>query len=81
MRRTPDRDCRDDRCRRHLDRPASNRTDRGAHRIEIRVQEYPLLKAQALVGARILARGVCTPSPKHEAKVADLRLLVPDSQS
>ena len=49
----------------------------GAHRIEIRVQEYPLLKAQALVGARILARGVCTPSPKDEAKVADLRLLVP----
>src|SRR5688572_22199228 len=48
-----------------------------AHRIEIRVQEYPLLKPQALAGARILARGVCTPSPKNEAKIADLRLLVP----
>ena len=39
--------------------------------------EYPLLKAQALVGAQILARGVCTPSPKNETKIADLRLLVP----
>jgi signal transduction histidine kinase/DNA-binding response OmpR family regulator len=49
----------------------------GSERVELRVSEYPLLKAQALVGAKIRARGVCTVSPSNEAKLADRRLLVP----
>jgi signal transduction histidine kinase/CheY-like chemotaxis protein len=49
----------------------------GIERVELRVSQYPLLKAQALVGARVRARGVCTISPSNEAKIADRRLLVP----
>jgi signal transduction histidine kinase/DNA-binding response OmpR family regulator len=49
----------------------------GSERVELRVSQYPLLKAQALVGAQVRARGVCTVSPSNEAKLADRRLLVP----
>jgi signal transduction histidine kinase/CheY-like chemotaxis protein len=49
----------------------------GAERVELRVSDYPLLKARGLVGARIRARGVCTISPSTEARIADRRLLVP----
>jgi signal transduction histidine kinase/DNA-binding response OmpR family regulator len=49
----------------------------GTERVELRVSEFPLLKAQGLVGAHVRARGVCTVSPSNEAKLADRRLLVP----
>ncbi len=49
----------------------------GGHVLELCVREFPLITIPALVGARIKARGICTPSPDDEMmKVADFRMLV-----
>ncbi len=48
----------------------------GSDRLEVRVLDYPLILMRGLVGARVTARGACTPSPGAEAKVADFRLSV-----
>jgi signal transduction histidine kinase/CheY-like chemotaxis protein len=48
----------------------------GSDRLEVRVLDYPLILIRGLVGAHVVARGVCIPSPDTQAKVADLRLIV-----
>jgi signal transduction histidine kinase/CheY-like chemotaxis protein len=48
----------------------------GSDRLEVRVLDYPLILMRGLVGAHVVARGVCIPSPDTQAKVADFRLIV-----
>jgi signal transduction histidine kinase/CheY-like chemotaxis protein len=48
----------------------------GSDRLEVRVLDYPLILTPGLVGAHVIARGVCIPSPDAQTKVADFRLIV-----